>query len=58
MNNETDGDYYQHPYTTKGVNVKELFRLPLLYPNVEELGRAFRELIATAQEIEYIKRIK
>ena len=47
--------YYEHPYKTKGVNVKELLELPLKYPNDTELGKAFRTLIAEAQDIEYLK---
>ena len=48
--------YYEHPYKTKGVNVKELLELPLKYPNDTELGKAFRALIAEAQDIEYLKK--
>ena len=49
-------NYYEHPYTTKGVNVKELLELPVKYPNDTELGKAFRTLIAEAQDIEYVKK--
>jgi hypothetical protein len=51
-------NYYEHPYKTKGVNVKELFELPVKYSNDEELGRAFRSLISNAYEVEYLKKYK
>jgi hypothetical protein len=51
-------EYYKQPYTTKGINVIDLFKLPMQYPNDKELGRAFRELIAAAQEIEYVNKNK
>jgi hypothetical protein len=49
-------NYYEHPYHTKGVNVKELFNLPVRYTNDAELGRAFREMIAEATDIKYKKK--
>ena len=48
-------DYYQHPYQTKGINVKELFALPLKYTNDTELGNAFH-LIAEAGAVDYAKK--
>lgn len=50
---QTKDTHYEHPYKTKGVNVKELFQLPVKYANDAELGKAFRELIADARDIEY-----
>jgi len=48
--------YYEHPYKTKGINVKDLFALPLKYSNDAELGKAFRDLIAEAGAVEYAKK--
>jgi hypothetical protein len=47
--------YYEHPYKTKGVNIKELFELPMKYEDDAELGREFRNLISNAHEVDYIK---
>ena len=55
---QSKDSYYKHPYTTKGVNVKELLELPIKYPNDAELGKAFRSLITNAQEIQYTKQYK
>ena len=49
-------DYYEHPYQTKGINVKEFFALPLKYSNDAELGKAFRDLIAEAGAVDYAKK--
>ena len=51
-------NYYTHPYQTKGINVKELFKLPLIYSNDAELGRAFRTLIAESGPVDYAKKYK
>ena len=48
--------YYQHPYQTKGINVKDLFALPIKYSNDAELGKAFREMIAEAGAVDYAKK--
>ena len=48
--------YYEHPYQTKGINVKELFALPIKYSYDAELGRAFRVLIAEAGAVDYAKK--
>ena len=55
LNESDDNDYYEHPYQTKGINVKELFLLPLKYSNDADLGRAFREMIAEAGAVDYAK---
>ena len=56
--NESDDnkDYYEHPYRTKGINVMDLFKLPLTYSNDADLGRAFREMIAESGAVDYAKK--
>jgi len=56
LNDNNDGDYYKHPYQTKGINVKDLFRLPLTYSNDADLGRAFRELITEGEDVANAKK--
>ena len=46
-------NYYEHPYKTKGVNIKELLELPLKYTNDADLGKAFREMMVEATDINY-----
>lgn len=58
LKDNNDGDYYLHPYQTKGINVKDLFRLPLTYSNDADLGRAFRELIAEGGAVDDAKKYK
>ena len=51
-----DKDYYEHPYQTKGINVKELFALPTKYSNDADLGKAFRDLIAESGSVDYTQK--
>lgn len=53
-----DNNGYEHPYQTKGINVKDLFKLPLTYSNDAELGKAFRELIADAGAVDDAKKYR